>query len=119
MSINIDQWCARIGSLIQEIGTVRTGSTRYYKYLNIISYKIILLYTFFDSWWHWSQNPGLTKKKKKKKKTCYYSCCHWNVNSILAYDKISLLTTYNIAQKFAIICISETYLDSTADGKTI
>ena len=29
MSINIDQWCARIGSFIQKIGTVRTGGTRY------------------------------------------------------------------------------------------
>ena len=27
MSINIDQWHAGIGSLIQNIGTVRTGGT--------------------------------------------------------------------------------------------
>ena len=48
----------------------------------------------------------------------YFSSCHWNVNSNLAQNQISLLTAYNIVQKFDIICISETYLDSTVD-KTI
>ena len=80
---------------------------------------IILLHTFFLTHGDIETKTQGLQKKKKQKKTCYYSCCHWNVNSILAYDKISLLTTYNIAQKFAIICISETYLDSTADRKTI
>ena len=44
MSINIDQWRARIESFIQMIGTVRTGSTRYYRYLNIINFKVILFF---------------------------------------------------------------------------
>ena len=49
MSINIDQWGARIESFIQKIGTVRTGSTRYYRYLNIINYKVVIFsYTSFD-----------------------------------------------------------------------
>ena len=42
MSANIDQWRARIGSFIQKIGTVRTGGTRYYRYLYVINYKVIL-----------------------------------------------------------------------------
>ena len=54
-----------------------------------------------------------------QKTSNYFSCCHWNVNSILAHNKISLLTAYNIVWKFNIICISETYLDSTVDDKTI
>ena len=33
--------------------------------------------------------------------------------------KIPLLTAYNTDKKFDIICISETYLDSTVDDKTI
>ena len=106
MSINIDQWHARIGSFIQKIESVRTGSTRYYRYLNIINY------TSFDSWWYWSQ-PWAYKKTSD-----YFSCCQWSINSILA-NKISLVTVYNILQKFDIICISETYLDSTVDDKTI
>ena len=49
MSINIDQWGARIESFIQKIGTVRTGSTRYYRYLNIINYNVVIFsYTSFD-----------------------------------------------------------------------
>ena len=115
MSRNIDQWPVRIGSFIQKIETVRTGSTRYYRHLNIINFKVILfycIYTSFDSWWHWCQ-PWAYKKTSN-----YFSCCHWNVNSILAHNKISLLTAYNIVQKFDIISISETYSDSTVDNKT-
>ena len=55
----------------------------------------------------------------QKNPSNYFSCCHWNVSSILAHNKISLLTAYNTVQKFDIICISETYLDSTVDNKTI
>ena len=42
------------------------------------------------------------------------SCCHWNVNSILAHDK-HLLTAHNSTQHYNIIFISETYLDSSTD----
>ena len=49
----------------------------------------------------------------------YSSCCHWNANSILAHNKISLWTAYNTVKKFDIICIPGTYLDSTVDDKTI
>ena len=63
MSINIDQWHARIGSIIQKIGTLRTGSIRYYRYLNIINFKVILFFciillTHGDI----EANPGPTEK---------------------------------------------------------
>ena len=43
------------------------------------------------------------------------SICHWNFNSISAHDysKLFLLKTYISVHKFDIICLSETYLDST------
>ena len=44
MSININQCRARIGSFIQKVETVRTGSTIYYRYLNIINFKVILFF---------------------------------------------------------------------------
>ena len=44
MSINIDQWHAKIGSFIQKIGRERTGSIQYYRHLNIISHKVILFF---------------------------------------------------------------------------
>ena len=84
MSINIDQWGAGIGSFIQKIGTVKTGGTIYYRYLNIINYKVVLFFcirllTHGDI----ESNPGPTKK------SYYFSYCHWNANSILAYNRIS------------------------------
>ena len=44
-----------------------------------------------------------------------FSICHWNLNSIFAYNfaKIFLLAAYVAIHKFDIICISETCLDSS------
>ena len=47
-------------------------------------------------------NPGPPKEKLKN-----LSCCHWNVNSLIAH-KISLLETYNAIYKHEFLCISET-----------
>ena len=43
------------------------------------------------------------------------SICHWNLDSISAHDysKLFLLKAYISVHKFDIICLSETYLDST------
>ena len=42
--------------------------------------------------------------------------CHWNLNSILSHDysKLFLLKAYISVHKFDIVCLSETYLDSSA-----
>ena len=55
-------------------------------------------------------NPGPLSNCKE-----YFSICHWNLNSIFAHDysKLFLLKAYIILHKFDIICLSETYLDST------
>ena len=37
---------------------------------------------------------------------------HWNVNSLLAHNKLSMLEVYSVAHKYDVICISESYLDS-------
>lgn len=63
---------------------------------------------------HIEANHGPTKRT-----SYYFLCCHWNANNILAHNKISLLTAYNVVKKFDIIFISETYLDLTVDDKTI
>ena len=56
-------------------------------------------------------NPG----PKNSLSECL-SICHWNLNSILAHDysKLFLLKANISVHKFDIICLSETYLDSTA-----
>ena len=55
-------------------------------------------------------NPGPLSNCKE-----YFSICYWNLNSISAHDysKLFLLKAYIILHKFDIICLSETYLDST------
>ena len=54
-------------------------------------------------------NPGPTKEKIKN-----LSCCHWNVNSLIAHNfKISHLEAYNAIHQHGFICISETFFDSS------
>ena len=55
-------------------------------------------------------NPG-----PKRAFTRDISICHWNLNSISAhnYIKLFLLKTYIAIHKFDIICLWETYLDSS------
>ena len=45
-----------------------------------------------------------------------FSICHWNLNSLLAYNynKFFLLRVYIAVHKSDVICLSETYLDPTA-----
>ena len=53
-------------------------------------------------------NPG-----PKKKETRFFSCLQWNINSILAHDKLTLLQAYNTIHQYDILCISETCLNSS------
>ena len=54
-------------------------------------------------------NPG-----PKKNEEFSLSCCHWNVNNLLAHNcaKVISLEAYNSLFKYDFICISETCLDS-------
>ena len=55
-------------------------------------------------------NPGPKRTPKAN-----LSICHWNLNSISAqnYVKLPLLGAYLALHKFNIICLSETYLNSS------
>ena len=56
-------------------------------------------------------NPGPNKTSS----SCKFSVCHWNLNSLAAhnFEKVGLLEAFNKINKFDIICVSESYLDST------
>ena len=56
-------------------------------------------------------NPGL----KNTKSSYSFSLCHWNLNSFPVHDfsKLSLIKAYNTHHTFNMICISESYLDSS------
>ena len=55
-------------------------------------------------------NPG-----PKKAAVEYFLCYHWNVNRLAAhnYKKVSLLEAYNALHHYDLMCVSETYLDSS------
>ena len=55
-------------------------------------------------------NPELNQNTAKE-----LSICRWNFNSIAAHKfaKLVLLKAFNSIHKFDIICLSETYLDSS------
>ena len=55
-------------------------------------------------------NPG------PKPNPCHsFSICHWNLNSLAAHNylKVSLLRAYVAIKKFDVVCLSETYIDSS------
>ena len=54
----------------------------------------------------------------QKNSYSYFSCYHWNVNSLAAdnYSKVLALTAYNSTYKYDFICISETFLDSSFES---
>ena len=60
-------------------------------------------------------NSDVETNSGPKKSHLYFSCCHWNVNSLIAHNKlkVSLLEAYNTVHKYDFICISETYFDSS------
>ena len=56
------------------------------------------------------KNPGPRHNSNQS-----FSICHWNLNSITAHNylKISLLRAYISLHNCNVVCISETYFDST------
>ena len=58
-------------------------------------------------------NPGPNKKSHS-----YFSCCHWNVNSLPTdnYCKVAALKAYNSVYKYDFLCVSETFLNSSFES---
>ena len=58
-------------------------------------------------------NPGPNKKSHS-----YFSCCHWDVNSLLTdnYFKVAALKAYNSIYKYDFVCVSETFLNSSFES---
>ena len=80
---------------------------------NLLPWLYILLITLSGNV---ELNPG-----PKRKAAQTFSICHWNLNSICAHNfaKLSLLRAYVNVHKFDIICLSETYLDSSIDDESL
>ena len=61
-------------------------------------------------------NCDVGKNPEPQQSSCdKFSICQWNLNNILAHNsiKISLIRAYISTHNFDILCLSETYLDSS------
>ena len=83
-------------------------------------YHVIMLVTYmFHVWLHLilTKRSGDIKQSlvTKSNSSQSFSICHWNFNSISAHNfiKVSLLKTFIATHKLDVICLSETYLDSS------
>ena len=77
----------------------------------VISKWLLLYYAFMQFLlFYFSWNTGMLTLilDQKKRETRYFSCLHWNVNSILAHNKLTLLEAYSTIHQYKILCISET-----------
>ena len=119
MSVYIDQWQAVIGMLYANLSCISIKKCRcmfigqnpkIILFFFCLCFVLILLLKHGDI----EINPGPKKKSAK----CF-SCCHWNINSILAHNKLPLLTAYNSTLNYDLICLTETYLDSTVNPNNI
>ena len=111
MPVNTYRLRESIG-LFQPKPSLRTSTK--FRVLRFVNYKVIaflisLLLCYGDT----EVKPGPKRKVSK------FSCCHWNVNSFLVHNKLSLIKSYNILQVHYIIRISETYLDSSGNENSL
>ena len=93
------------------------------KIMNILLLRIFHIYALATYVFHVWLFLILTKRsgdieqnhRPKSNSSQSFSICHWNLNSISAHNsiKISFLKTYIATHKLDVICLSETYLDSS------
>ena len=99
--------------------TFKPNSDKSNKYLHTLSFLVTIITVWLLPWLYSllillsadaELNPG-----HKRVSTSNISICHWYLNSISAhnYIKLSLLKAHIAIRKFDIICLSETYHDSS------
>ena len=85
----------------------------------LILLPLLIIFCFYHIWLHIhlvnlsgdvQKNPG-----PKSYSAQYLIICHWNLNSIAAHNftKIARLKAYLSVHKMDIVCLSETFLDSS------
>ena len=99
--------------------TLKSNSYRSTKHFYTLSFLVAII-TIWSLPWLYSLLILLSSDvelnpRPKRASTSNISICHWNLNSISAhnYTNLFLLKAYNAIHKFHIICLSETYPDSS------
>ena len=85
-----------------------------------ITFLILIVIIFIQFIWVHAllicQSGDVEMNPRPKPNPCHsFSICHWNLNSLAAHNylKVSLLRVYVAIKKFDVVCLSETYLDSS------
>ena len=105
--------------LITVFLTLKSNSYRSTKHFNTLSFFVTII-TIWSLPWLYSLLILLyadveLNRRPKRAYTRNISICNWSLNSTSAhnYIKLFLLKAYITIHKFDIICLSETYLDSS------
>ena len=80
--------------------------------LTFPDYMLTIMY-FTSNFKHLLLLEGMLKLIQAQKG--HLTFCHWNLNGLVTYDfiKVPLVETFTATSNFDIICLSETFLDST------
>ena len=116
--VNVHHCCTGIGIFYYCSRPVIMNKFRALKFFPKVRCVTSYLYYFFCSLILLTHGDVETNPGPKKSHS-YFSCCHWNVNSLIAHNKlkVSLLEAYNTVHKYDFICISETYFDSLVESE--
>ena len=120
MPISTNLWRAQIGTfgiLIAKLCVMNTWSSiTKAKFQNSLVFSFFFLITFLLLLLILSNDVELNPGPKKDSSKRNFSIAHPNLNSIAAQNfvKLSQLEAYNILHSYDLICLSETWLDSTA-----
>ena len=117
MPVCTAKWRADISqflSLTHPIRVINLLCRSFSKIQNILSFFFNLFWCLFLVATRWQCKSWPQKKAAVK----HFSCCHWNVNSLAAkdYKTALLLEAYNAIHHYYLICVLETYLDSSVSN---
>ena len=86
----------------------------------LITFLILIVIIFIQFIWVHAllirQSGDIEMNPGPKPNPCHsFSICHWNLNNLAAHNylKASLLRAYVAIEKFDVVCLSETFLDSS------
>ena len=119
MSISTNLWRVQIGTfgiMIAKLCVMNTWSSiTKAKFQDSFVLSFFFLITLLSLLLMLSNDVELNPGPKKDSSKPNVSIAHWNLNSIVALNfvKLSPLETYNTLHSYDLICLSETWLDST------
>ena len=98
MLVNTDQWCGSIVLFQPKLSLKFSSKFSVLRFVNyeIIAFLILLLLSHGE----------IEVNTEPKRKFSKFPCIHWNVNSTVVDDKLSLIKSYNTVKNYDIICIS-------------